>query len=73
VGDFVFWRYSEVKNPNYNFYYDLIFKMFLGLISRKTCLQNLNRALKKINSICPAPGTSKIESNTLANSTFVFP
>jgi hypothetical protein len=33
VADFVFWRYSEVKNPNYNFYYDLIFNMLLGLKS----------------------------------------
>ena len=31
IENFVFWRNQRVVNPNFNFYYDLMFKIFLGL------------------------------------------
>ena len=31
VPDLVTWGKNDVVNPNYNFYYDLIFNMFLGI------------------------------------------
>ena len=42
IENFVSWCNQRVINPNFNFYYDLIFKIFLGLICYRVGIMHNN-------------------------------